>query len=87
MAPSFVTDQKNNVQFGKKEGDVYGVGPFAEKRDLKIGLPRLKFLEKKMPPPISSYHIVGKLTKDRAVINDRVKSYSTADQKMTRIEK
>ena len=29
MAPSFVTDQKNNIQFSKKEGEVYGVGPFA----------------------------------------------------------
>ena len=29
MAPTFVTDQKNNVQFAKKQGQVYGVGPFA----------------------------------------------------------
>ncbi len=29
MAPSFLTDQKNNVSFSKGEGEIYGVGPFA----------------------------------------------------------
>lgn len=68
MAPSFLTDHKNTVSYTKGEGDVYGIGPYAEKRDLKLGLPRLKFLDKKVQP-MQSYHLVGKLTKDRSVIN------------------
>ena len=68
MAPSFVTDQKNNISFSKGEGSVYGVGPYAERRDLKIGLPKLKHLDKKIEE-MGSYHLIGKLTKDRGVIN------------------
>ena len=86
MAPSFVTDQKNNIQFAKNEGSVYGIGPYAEKRDLKIGLPRLKYIDKKLPP-VASYHVVGKLTRDRGQINDRVKSFSITEQPLTKLEK
>lgn len=68
MAPSFVTDQKNNISFGRAEGSIYGVGPYAEKRDLKIGLPKLKHIDRKIEE-IGSYHVIGKLTKDRSVIN------------------
>lgn len=86
MAPSFLTDQKNNVAYGKGEGAVYGVGPYAEKRDLKLGLPRLKYLDKKVPA-LPSYHIVGKLTKDRTLVNQRVKYFSTTQPPQTRLEK
>jgi hypothetical protein len=48
MAPSFITDQRNNISFAKGEGAIYGVGPYAERRDLKIGLPKIKHLEKKL---------------------------------------
>lgn len=68
MAPSFLTDQKNNVVFGKGESSIYGVGPYAERRDIKLGLPKLRHLSTHIEP-VGSYHIVGKLTKDRASIN------------------
>lgn len=68
MAPSFVTDQKNNISFGRSEGSIYGVGPYAQRRDLKIGLPKLKHIDRKIEE-IGSYHVIGKLTKDRSVIN------------------
>lgn len=29
MAPSFLTDEKNNIAFSKGEGSIYGVGPYA----------------------------------------------------------
>ncbi len=68
MAPSFITDNKHNISYAKNEGIVYGVGPYSEKRDLKIGLPRIKYMEKKVQE-LGSYHVVGKLTKSREVIN------------------
>ena len=48
MAPSFLTDHRNTLSYAKGEGSVYGVGPYAERRDLKIGLPKLKHIEKKL---------------------------------------
>ena len=62
------------------------MGPNAERRDLKIGLPKLKYMERKMPPA-SSYHIVGKLTRDRAIVNERIKSFSTYEQPLNKLER
>lgn len=48
MAPGFLTDQQNNVSFSKGEGSIYGVGPYAEKRDIKLGLPRIRHLSNRI---------------------------------------
>jgi hypothetical protein len=42
MAPTFLTDNKNNISYSKGENYMYGVGVHSEKRDLKIGLPKIK---------------------------------------------
>lgn len=68
IAPSFLTDQKNNKVYAKNQGHIYGVGPFSDKRDLKIGLPKIKNMDSKIKQ-IDSYHIVGKIVKDRSLIN------------------
>lgn len=44
IAPAFLTDNKNNISYAKGESYVYGVGPYADKRDLKIGLPKIKHI-------------------------------------------
>jgi hypothetical protein len=87
MAPSFLTDQKNNIVFSKGEASIYGVGPYAEKRDLKLGLPKIKHLSAKIDKIESNktYHLVGKLVRDRAMINERVKSFSTTQPPLNRL--
>jgi hypothetical protein len=84
MAPNFLTDQRNNLSYAKGEGQIYGVGPYAEKRDLKLGLPKIKHIDSKIEAA-QSYHIVGKLTRDRAAINERVKSFSLAQPNLNRL--
>jgi hypothetical protein len=86
MAPSFLTDQKHNPAYSKGESSVYGVGPYAEKRDLKLGLPKLKHLGSRIDSS-RPYHLVGKLVRDRAAVNERVKSLSTTQPAATRLER
>jgi len=86
MAPSFLTDKRNNLSYAKGEAHVYGVGPYAEKRDLKLGLPKIKNIKTQIQPT-SSYHVVGKLTRDRTIVNERVKSFSTTQPPITRLDK
>ncbi len=66
MAPSFVTDHKKNISFGRAEGSIYG-GPCAQRRNSKIVLPKLKHIDRKIED-IGSYDAIGKFTKDRSVI-------------------
>ena len=75
MAPSFLTDDNNNLSFAEKEGQIYSTTANNEKRELKIGLPKLKHMEFRVKP-VKSYHIVGKLTSDRSLINEKVRSAS-----------
>jgi hypothetical protein len=86
MAPSFLTDQKHNPAYSKNEANVYGVGPYAERRDLKIGLPKLKHLGSRLESG-RPYHLVGKLLQDRTAINERVKSLSTTQPQPNRLER
>jgi len=41
-----------------------------------MGLPKIKHIDNRVKQ-IESYHIIGKITKDRSVINDKLKSYSS----------
>lgn len=84
MAPSFLTDKRNNISYAKGEAHIYGVGPFSEKRDLKIGLPKIKDMQTELQPA-PSYHLVGKLTRDRGVVNERVKSFSNTQTALSRV--
>lgn len=68
MAPSFLTDQKHNPAYSQGEASVYGVGPYAERRDLKLGLPKIKHMGARVESG-KPYHLVGKLIRDRNVIN------------------
>jgi hypothetical protein len=75
MAPSFLTDNKNNVSyFDKKEGSIYGTGAQDERRDIKFNLPKIKFIHDHKVRAANSYHVVGKLIKDRSIINEKVTS-------------
>ena len=83
MAPSFLTDQKNNISYTEKQGHIYGIGAQQERRDIKLNLPKIKFMKDYKVKNEKSFHIIGnfinylgKLTKDRTVINERVKSIS-----------
>lgn len=76
IAPSFLTDQKNNISYIEKEGSIYGLGAQEERRDIRLNLPKIKFMKDYKVKDDKSYHIigkiffsVGKLTKDRTAIN------------------
>jgi len=47
-------------------------------------LPKIKHIENRIKQ-IDSYHIIGKITKDRSLINDKLKSYSAAEPPVDRI--
>lgn len=89
MAPKFLTDSEHDISYSKgQEGTLYGVGPYAEKRDLKLGLPKLAKMQQGLKSHNQSYHVVGKLTRNRKDINERVKSYSmVGEEKVSRVEK
>ena len=74
------------MAYAKGEAHVYGVGPFAQKRDLKLGLPKIKHIDNKIKQ-IDTYHVIGKLTKDRSIINEKLKSYSSGQPAINRIDK
>ena len=61
-----------------------------EKRDLKIGLPKINQMDNRVKK-LNSYHYVGKIISDRRKINEKVKSHSnyesTKDQSVSMMEK
>ena len=88
MAPQFLTNSEHNVNYSRaNEGSIYGLGPYAEKRNIKIGLPKLQNLDTRIKHA-NSYHLVGKLTRNRQDINQKVKSFSVTQQpEPSKIEK
>lgn len=45
MAPAFLTDDQNNISYAKiREGEIYATSANDEKRDLKIGMPKLRHM-------------------------------------------
>lgn len=76
MAPVFMTDNQNNISYSQnKQGQIYSNNAIAQKRQLKIGMPKPKNIDFRVKQ-LKSYHVVGKLTTDRSLINDKVKSFS-----------